>query len=232
MRWRLPRFRFGLRTLMLGVTACAIALGFFFWTPYNRRSRLNTAARTRIDPYELSIAGGGDPAKAPPEVVAILGDSRLKHWNRVGEMAFVSNVQLLSYGQDRFLRFWNADNGRQTSQLECREVALCTAGACAYYLGPDEKLYRLDAAAGKSEPVEIALPGGLKGITANDKGTHLIFMEEAVSTGLTMSVWSIAERKEVRRVAMPAKWRAGGIAINHRADLLALWTETMFFSPA
>ena len=43
MRWRLPRFRFGLRTLLLVVTACAIALGLLFWTPYNRRGRLNAA---------------------------------------------------------------------------------------------------------------------------------------------------------------------------------------------
>jgi hypothetical protein len=139
MRWRLPRFRFGLRTLLFVVTACAIALGFLFWTPYNRRIRLNVAARSRIDRYELSLAGGGDPAKAPPELVAILGDSRLKHWNRVGPLEFVSPTQLLSYGQDHLLRVWDADSGRQTSQEECRGVALCGPGGCGYFLDQDGK---------------------------------------------------------------------------------------------
>ena len=50
MRWRLPPFRFSLRTLFLVVAVCAVGLGFLFWTPHSRRNRLNAAARLRIDP--------------------------------------------------------------------------------------------------------------------------------------------------------------------------------------
>ena len=36
--------------------------------------------REAIPPGELAAAGGGDLNRAPPELVAILGDSRLSHW--------------------------------------------------------------------------------------------------------------------------------------------------------
>lgn len=221
MRRRLPPFRFGLRTLLLVVTACAIALGFFFWTPYNRRSRLNEAARTRIDRYELTIAGGGNPAKAPAELVAILGDSRLKHWNRVGPLGFVSQTQLLSYGQDHLLRFWDADSGRQTGQQECRYVSLCGPGACAYYISQDEKLFHWNATTGKAARVDIDITGGVLGIEANDHGTHLVIAREAVSTGKTLSIWNVAERKEIKKVAVSDKYGGRHLALNHRGDLLA-----------
>lgn len=227
MRWRLPRFRFGLRTLLLGVTACAIALGFFFWTPYNRRSRLNTAARTRIDPYELSIAGGGDPAKAPEEIVSILGDSRLKHWNRVGPLEFVSHTQLLSYGWDHLLRYWDVESGRQTGQQECRSVSLCGPGACAYYINQDEKLFRWDAATEKASPVDIDV-SGVQGIKASADGTHLVIVREAVNTGKTLSIWNVAERKEIKKVSLSDKY-GGDFALNHRADMLATSDEGKVF---
>ena len=44
--------------------------------------------REDIDPYELKVAGMGDPAKAPKELVAILGDSRMQ---KVGGIEFTED---------------------------------------------------------------------------------------------------------------------------------------------
>jgi hypothetical protein len=69
--------------------------------------------RSNIDRYELTAAGGGDPRKAPKELVAILGDSRLRHWDAVNSMAFHPDGKtLISGGWDRTVRFWDLSTGR------------------------------------------------------------------------------------------------------------------------
>ncbi|MCE9527170.1 MAG: WD40 repeat domain-containing protein, partial [Planctomycetales bacterium] len=149
---------------------------------------------------------------------------RLKHWNRIGTLEFVSQSQLSSYGQDHLLRFWDADSGRQTGQQECRSVSLCGPGACAYYIGQDEKLFRWDATTGKSSPLDINISGGVQGIKANAEGTHLVVLQESVSTGNTLSIWSMADRKELKKVPLTNKYGAH-FALNHRADMLALTNQ-------
>ena len=140
-------------------------------------------------------------------------------------MGFVSKTQLLSYGQDHFLRFWDADSGRQTGQQECRGASLCSSGACAYFLNQDEKIFRWDAATAKASPLDLNIPDGVQGIKANEEGTHLVILQEAVSTGKTLSVWSVAERKELKKVVLTSKYGAH-FALNHRADLLAITDQS------
>ena len=64
MPWKLPRPRYGLRTLL--VVMLASGIGLAIWTSPGRwRTYRNQQARQRIDPYELSIAGDGNPAERP-----------------------------------------------------------------------------------------------------------------------------------------------------------------------
>jgi WD40 repeat protein len=112
MPWKLPRPRFGLRTLLVVVLACAVGLAF--WTSPGRwRTYRNQQARQRIDPYELAIAGDGNPRSVPPELVAILGDSRFKHWGGVRRAQQLSPDLVATCSGDGNVWIWNANYGRQ-----------------------------------------------------------------------------------------------------------------------
>lgn len=67
---------------------------------------------------ELAEAGGGDPARAPAELVAILGDSRLRHWGTVSAVEFHPNGKLLATGgSEGVVRLWNSETGRALRTL-------------------------------------------------------------------------------------------------------------------
>ena len=71
-------------------------------------------SRDKIDPYELKVAGDGDPAG----LVAIIGDSRLKHFSNVEFVSFSPNGKLLaSAGRDRSVRIWDVETGKQLHVL-------------------------------------------------------------------------------------------------------------------
>jgi WD40 repeat protein len=219
MPWRWPAPRFGLRTLLSVVTLCAMALGVLVWTPYNRRARLNSAARARIDPYELKMAGGGDAAKSPSELVAILGDSRLKHWGQINAGAILSKTQLASFGRDNCLRVWDVKSGKQTWQVETPSATLCGPAGCAYYLSPANKLMRWDAASSKSVAIELPLDSPLGTIQANPEGTHLISWRR-VGDHKEVDVWEIAAAKKLRTVVVP---EGGAFAmLNQSCNRLAI----------
>jgi WD40 repeat protein/serine/threonine protein kinase len=68
--------------------------------------------REQIPPEELAAAGGGDPAKAPPQLVAIFGDSRLNHWNAVTCVTCSPDGKWLATGSDGAARVWDVATGR------------------------------------------------------------------------------------------------------------------------
>jgi WD40 repeat protein/serine/threonine protein kinase len=74
----------------------------------------DTLRRADIPAYELVVAGNGDPAQAPKELVGIFGDSRLKHWAAVRSMAFTPDGKtIVSAGDDGAVRIWDMATGRQ-----------------------------------------------------------------------------------------------------------------------
>jgi WD40 repeat protein len=125
-RWLIPRF--SIRTLLLLVAAIATGLWSYLYLPDILRNRQDRLSRAAIDPYELSIAGNGDPAKAPVELVAILGDSRLKHWWRVYSLPFLDKSRLFTYGQDGEARIWDVKTGRQVRSFAATVAAASQLG--------------------------------------------------------------------------------------------------------
>jgi len=76
--------------------------------------------RDEIPSYELQVAGGGDPTKAPPELVAIWGDSRLNHWTgwvpSTHSIAFHPEGHTVATAggtSDGTVRLWDIATGKQ-----------------------------------------------------------------------------------------------------------------------
>jgi WD40 repeat protein/serine/threonine protein kinase len=81
-------------------------------------SPLDDRKRDDIPPALLDLAGGGDPTKAPPELVAVLGSIRLRHDEKaVGAFFLADGETLLSVGRDNQARFWDLKTGRQRKRL-------------------------------------------------------------------------------------------------------------------
>jgi hypothetical protein len=141
MPWKLPRPRFGLRTLLLLVLACGIGLAIYS-SPGRWRTYRNQQARQRIDPYELSIAGDGNQHNIPPELVAILGDSRLKHWGYVGPLRHLNGNRLASLGRDEKLRIWEIDSGKQELAVDALDFTVSGDRKVVFFATADGTITR------------------------------------------------------------------------------------------
>ena len=64
------------------------------------------------------MIGGGDAAKAPEGLVAVLGDSRLRHTGAAMQLAYTPDgKRLISVGSDQLIRFWDPNTGEETRRF-------------------------------------------------------------------------------------------------------------------
>jgi WD40 repeat protein/serine/threonine protein kinase len=109
------------------------------------RVKLDDLQRDKIDPYELRIAGRGDPANAPAELVAILGDSR---FNDCAPLTFNhEGTQLITTG-DGVIRAWDTLKGQE---LRNRSIP-----ASRGEISPDGKLLALGLGDGTIKVLDAA----------------------------------------------------------------------------
>lgn len=187
--------------------------------------------REDIDPYELKIAGMGDPEKAPKELVAILGDSRLRHWGagQFGAVKFhPTKNQILSVAADLTLRVWDIDSGSELSRMDVTQssaglvisddglFAATTHTQLDFWDLEHQKLISRATTVGDV----IALsPDGKKLAAASSSGDGAITVIEVPSR---QRVWRIAGHgASVRGIAWSpdGKW----IATHGRDGFVRLW---------
>ncbi len=94
--------------------------------------------RENIDPYELAVAREGDPKNAPPELVAIYGDSRLREWEDVTSCGFsVDDSLLVSRSSRGIVRLWETSSGRQVQVWPVGRDFLSRDGSRLAVVQPD-----------------------------------------------------------------------------------------------
>ncbi len=222
-RWLVPRF--SIRTLLLAVSAIAVGLWSYLYLPdilHNRQDRLSRAA---IDPYELSIAGNGDPAKSPPELVAILGDSRLKHWASVWDVAFVDKTTLFSRGRDETIRFWDTKTGRQLRELPTAVCCISGDGSKLFFVSPSkgDAIEVWDAVNWKRESV-VDLKEGKRclGLLASRDGSRFVAALGDSQSACDFQVWDVSKSGVVRRFPK-VHWTRGSCGLDDSGKRLALY---------
>jgi WD40 repeat protein/tRNA A-37 threonylcarbamoyl transferase component Bud32 len=145
-----PRFRrvvvvTCLLALLGALGAFAVLLAWWHWgqTPRKQSVRVEhlDLRRENISPMLLNQAGGGDPAKAPAELVAVLGDGRYL-LPRLGETAWMEqspdgkllavpldeDVVLFETPTGSYLRTLQGPGGRVFSVSFSRDSQMLTAG--------------------------------------------------------------------------------------------------------
>ncbi|HUE73206.1 MAG TPA: WD40 repeat domain-containing protein [Pirellulaceae bacterium] len=222
-RWLVPRF--SIRTLMLLVAAIAVGLWSYLYLPdilHNRQDRLSRAA---IDPYELSISGDGDPAKAPAELVAILGDSRLKHWAPVWDVAFVDKTTLFSRSRDETIRFWDTASGRQLRVLPAKVCAISGDGARLFVVSSSKAdvIEVWDAVNWKREAaLDLKQGKPCLGLMVNKDGSRFgaVFVES--QRDCEVQVWDVEPPAMVRKFEK-VRWTRESCRLDDAGKRLALY---------
>lgn len=208
-------------------------------------SPFDALRREAIPPYELVGAGGGDPGKAPAELVAVFGDGRLRPWggppegNIVG--AFSPDGKRLAFSEGGYVRVWDRALGQLLLSLPVGPsfglayspdgTRLATGG------GYVSQALLWDAATGQKL---LTLTGGFKG-----KITSAAFSPDGkrLATGAdqTISLWDPAtgkllqtlkgHRREVRCLAFSpdgnylasGSAKASGANSADQVDEVKLW---------
>jgi WD40 repeat protein len=215
MKWTLPRFRFGLRTLLVVMLVGAIVA---WWVTNSGRQRAyrNHVARSRIDPYELSIAQAAENGGVPSELVAILGDSRLKHWGQSGGVKLLDGEQVVSSGRDRVIRVWSTETGRQLHAFDARTFAVSGDRKRIFTALADGTIRWWDVAApkvlktlGKPATIEFA------SLQANNDGSILVteaFQKDRTSE---ITVWDVPKALPIRSFRPVKPGYVGALAVSH-----------------
>jgi WD40 repeat protein len=156
--------------------------------------------RQQIPPGELAAVGGGDPAKAPAALVAVLGDSHLKHWAEVLRLSYSGDGKLLATGSaDGTACLWEAATGKLLRSLEAsaegavRSVALSGNGKLLATGGDDKTVRLWETATGRLLWTSGPQADNVAAVAFSPDGRFL-----AVATDLAFGrlvVWEVASRR-------------------------------------
>ena len=162
---------------------------------------IDSLRRDKIAAYELAVAGNGDPNQAPAELVGILGDSRLKHWDTARAIAYSPDGKTLaSASYDGTAKLWDTATGKQLRLLDVHErgfqtVAYADAGRILLTMARDGSAKLWDTRSWK-ELHALKVDHGGRDINWADlsPGGKLL-----ATTGwdFTVKVWEVASRQKL-----------------------------------
>lgn len=167
-------------------------------SPYDRFRRED------ISPHELKVAGMGDAAHAPPELVGVIGDSRYHQFENLTSVAFSSDGKRLASSDG-----WNLTTvwDRATGQMQWSYNQLTHDHPCWSVFSPDgtrlavcspyvEAVVLLDAATGdKVREIPVKKASGISGLAFTRDGKQLVGAGKHKEAYL----WDVATGSEVRR---------------------------------
>lgn len=205
---------------------------------------LDMLSRTQISPAHLRAAGFGDEHNAPRELVALLGDSTLRHWNDVTELAASPDGTLIAAASsDGTVVLWETATGaaRHTLLIGDRNVSVTfnPTGDLLATIGDQRGVVFWDVATGKllrqlpdaRWPAAFSPDGKLLAAQGRRRGIVIA----SVSNGSTRQTLAGHANKTLRSLAFHPD---GGYLLSSGSDGVArLWSVTTGelhreFSPA
>jgi WD40 repeat protein len=197
-------------------------------TPPPTEAGLAKLERAQISAYELKAAGGGDPAKAPAALVAVLGDSRLKHALMVNCVAFSPNGKLLATtGGDAKVRLWNPETGEEQRSLPGRPLSpYGPDGLLSVAFSPDGQTVAAGSAASAVFFWDVATGREQRVLPTDANVNDLAFSRDGrlLATGheLDAQVWDLGTGQRLYKLAA----HAADFRVNQTTDRV-----TVAFAP-
>jgi RNA polymerase sigma factor (sigma-70 family) len=195
---------------------------------------LTDLERSQITPYEWKMAGGGDRAQAPDRLVAVLGDSRLKHFGYVSSVAFSPDGKAVLSAGDDGVRFWDAETGHELRRFVQRPNSDNTSirFACMA-LSPDGRML---AAGGIHGAVlwEVSTGRQLRTFHPDDWVHTLAFSPDSrlLATGLQREtqLWDVESNQRLQTLAGHGKEFRARSTNDHVSMAFALDGRTLWVS--
>jgi len=214
--------------------------------------------REDIPPYELAAAGGGDPNNAPSELVAVLGDSRLRHWRPVTSVAYSPDGKTVASASEDFtITLWDPATGKASRTLQGNQgqvyaVAFSPDGRTLASTGFDQTVRLWDVATGRTRRVlkshtkrVLAVAFSPDGKTLASGGDDKIVKVWDPQTGEQLQsfeghtgpIYAVAFRPDGKTLASGGMdgavklWDVAAGKVGRTFDGHKAWVRTVAFSP-